>query len=86
MVDALARLPDCGRDAPIAMATPVAFIHSLDPGFEILVPVAGAHHIQLVVERAARQSRRLEQSGYRVLLPEFLHYLRFFLCAPCFFA
>jgi hypothetical protein len=49
------------------------------------VPVAGAHRIQLV-ERAARQSRRLEQSGHRVLLPEFLRYLRFFLCAPCFFA
>jgi hypothetical protein len=69
MVDPITQLANRGGDAPIAVAALVAFEHSSDAVFQLLVFVTRLQRLSLVVEGAARQACYLQQSGDGLLLP-----------------
>jgi hypothetical protein len=86
VVNLLPSLADSNRYMPVTIAALAILIYSLETNLEIGVPLASIEHLQLVIERAARQTRGPKQRTHRAMLPEFPHYLRFFFGAPRFFA
>lgn len=86
VIDDLASVPQRCRNAPVAIAALVPIEHRADLLLELDTPLARCQQLELVVKRTACQSGGLQQCRYGMVLPEFAHYLRFFLSAARFFA
>jgi len=78
MVDDVAELSQCGRDAPIAIASLVVIKDCTNGRLDVSMANGQGLCLALVVERAVRQACYGQQDGQRMLRPQFEHDPGFF--------